>query len=114
MSLELFYDRVGGSLEDTLRRLPGEGFVKKFLLRYLDDPSFSQLEDAVARSDWESAFRAAHTVKGVAQNLGLGDLYRSADVLTEALRGGREPTDRALLCAVETAQAEVLAGIREI
>lgn len=114
MSLEVFYDRVGGSLADTLRRLPSEAFIKKFLLRYPDDPSFPQLEEAVAQSDWETAFRAAHTVKGVAQNLGLEDLYRSADALTEALRGGRALTDRALLCAVETAQAEVLAGIREI
>lgn len=40
--------------------------------------------------DYESAFRAAHTLKGVALNLGLGRLAKSSSELTEALRAGRE------------------------
>ncbi|MDD6903197.1 MAG: Hpt domain-containing protein, partial [Eubacteriales bacterium] len=36
--------------------------------------------------DEEAAFRAAHTLKGVAKNLGFSDLGESASVLTEVLR----------------------------
>ena len=114
MTLSMFYSRVGGDLTQTLRRLPGEDFVRKFLLRYPDDPSFAQLRNAVENSDWQTAFQAAHTVKGIAQNLGLEHLYRAADALTEALRDGRELTDRGLLQAVETAQAEALAALEAL
>ena len=34
----------------------------------------------------EAAFRAAHTLKGVAQNMGFDNLAESSSVLTEALR----------------------------
>lgn len=32
------------------------------------------------------AFRGAHTLKGVAQNLGFGPLYKAAAEVTESLR----------------------------
>lgn len=114
MSLEIFYERVGGDLEETLRRLPGEAFVRKFLLRYPNDPSFGQLQSAVEQTDWQTAFRAAHTIKGIAQNLGMEHLYQAADVLTEALRNGSELTDCTLLQAVEAAQTEVLTALKEL
>lgn len=114
MTIQEFYLRVGGSWEDTLRRLPGEAFVRRFLLRYLQDPSFDQLERAVEGADWEAAFRAAHTLKGVAQNLGLGDLYQAAAGLTEALRPGRPLEDPEALAAVRAAQERAVEAIREM
>lgn len=42
---------------------------------------------AVRTQDAETAFRAAHTLKGVALNLGLTDLAEAAAAMTEALRG---------------------------
>ncbi len=78
--------QIGGSFDAVLSRLCSESFVRKFVLRYKTDPTFEQLKAAVAVKDWESAFRAAHTLKGVAQNLDFGDLGRSAAALTEALR----------------------------
>lgn len=72
MTLQEFYARVGGDYNATLSRLPSEALVKKFILKYPCDPSFAQLKDALAAQDWELAFRASHTLKGVAQNLGMG------------------------------------------
>lgn len=71
MTLQEFYARVGGDYNATLSRLPSEALVKKFILKYPGDPSFAQLKDALAAQDWELAFRASHTLKGVAQNLGM-------------------------------------------
>ena len=90
MDLKEFYAQIGGSFDAVLSRLCSESFVRKFVLRYKTDPTFEQLKAAVAVKDWESAFRAAHTLKGVAQNLDFGDLGRSAAALTEAL-GGLQP-----------------------
>ena len=64
MTLKEFYEQIDGSYEDTLHRLTSEALVHRFVLKYPADPSFAQLRKAVAAADWESAFRAAHTLKG--------------------------------------------------
>ena len=66
---------------------------------------------AVAIKDWESAFRAAHTLKGVAQNLDFGDLGRSAAALTEALRGPKPLEDYSLYESVVQAQTALTNAI---
>ena len=63
MTLQEFYTRIGGNYDDTLRRIPSEALVRKFVLKYPNDPSFGQLKDALAAQDWETAFRASHTLK---------------------------------------------------
>lgn len=87
MTLQEFYARVGGDYNATLSRLPSEALVKKFILKYPGDPSFAQLKDALTAQDWELAFRASHTLKGVAQNLGMDRLYKAAAALCDAVRG---------------------------
>ena len=85
MTLQEFYAQIGGSYADTVRRLCSESFVLRFVKKYPANPSFDELCEAVDRSDWESAFRAAHTLKGVAQNLGFDRLYAVSVPLTEAI-----------------------------
>ena len=70
MTLEAFYAKIGGNSADVLRRLPSEAMVRKFIGKYPADTSWDSLESAMDSQDWEAAFRAAHTLKGVAQNLG--------------------------------------------
>ena len=86
MTLQEFYDRIGGDYKATISRLPSEALIKKFVLKYPGDPSFNQLKDALEAQDWELAFRASHTLKGVAGNLGLTALYTALSALVEALR----------------------------
>ena len=88
MTLLEFYEKTGGNYEEVMHRLPGEAFVKKFLRRFSTDPSFETLKKAVETGDAEEVFQAAHTLKGVCQNLELGDLQRSVSELTECVRGG--------------------------
>ena len=47
---------------------------------------FENLKKALEEENLEAAFRAAHTLKGVAQNMGFDNLAESSSVLTEALR----------------------------
>lgn len=114
MTLQEFYARIGGNYETTIRRLPREALVRKFVLKYPGDPSFNQLKDALAAQDWETAFRAAHTLKGVAQNLGMDHLYEVSSALCEALRGPKPLTDPALWPPVVEANDRVLAAIQEL
>lgn len=114
MTLQEFYAQIGGSYADTVRRLCSESFVLRFVKKYPANPSFDELCEAVDRSDWESAFRAAHTLKGVAQNLGFDGLYRAAFALTEEMRGGKPLTDTALYEAVTQQQQIVLDAVQQL
>lgn len=91
MTLQEFYDRIGGDYKATISRLPSEALIKKFVLKYPGDPSFNQLKDALAAQDWELAFRASHTLKGVAQNLGMDRLYKRSATPSAARSRWRMP-----------------------
>lgn len=62
----------------------------------------------------ESAFRAAHTLKGVAQNLGFDALYRASSALTEHLRGGQPLTEPQLLDATAAEHEHVMSAIEAL
>lgn len=70
MTVRECYEELGSDFDKVLSRLVSEALVKKFALKFLDDPSFGQLETALADKDAETAFRAAHTLKGICLNLG--------------------------------------------
>ena len=88
--------------------------MHRFVLKYPADPSFAQLREAVAAADWESAFRAAHTLKGVAQNLGFDALYRASSALTEHLRGGQPLTEPQFLDATAAEHERVMSAIEAL
>ena len=89
MTLKEFYAAVGGDYDATLNRIPKESMVLRFVKKYADDKTYAQLTEAVNAQDWETAFRASHTLKGVALNLGLGSLAHASSQMTEALRAVR-------------------------
>lgn len=86
MSLKECYDKMGADYEDVLSRLRSEVLVRKFALKFLDDDSYANLKAAMESGNAPEAFRGAHTLKGVAQNLGFGPLYKAAAEVTESLR----------------------------
>lgn len=88
MTCEQFYEKIGGNYPDTISRLLTEERILRFVRKFPADGSFNDLQAALARGAVEEAFRAAHTLKGVAQNLGFTALYEKASAVTEVLRGG--------------------------
>ena len=114
MNLEEFYAQIGGDYADTLQRLCNESMVKKFVKKYQDDPTCADLHNAALQQDWEVAFRDAHTLKGVAQNLGFDSLYRAAADLTEHLRGGKPLTEQPLMDAVLIEHERVMTAIEAL
>ena len=86
LTLQEFYTAVGGNYQDALGRMMGESMLRKFVLKFPNDPSFAALTQAIETSSQEEAFRAAHTIKGLCLNLGFGKLLHSSEILTEALR----------------------------
>ena len=86
MTVKECYEQMGSDYEGVLERLGSEAIVKRFALKFLQDPSFAQLKESLAKNDGEEAFRAAHTLKGVCLNLGFDELFEVSAELTEKLR----------------------------
>lgn len=88
MDIKECYCALGGNYEDVIGRLRNEKLVQKFVLKFLDDGNFEALKKALRDKNCEVAFRAAHTIKGMCQNLSFDRLASSSSSLTEALRTG--------------------------
>lgn len=72
--------------EVRLRFLDDDELYVDCLYAFVQDPSFSALESAMREKNYSAAFEHAHTLKGVAGNLGLSPLYGSLSTLVEFLR----------------------------
>ncbi|MGC2873947.1 Hpt domain-containing protein [Ihubacter sp. rT4E-8] len=84
------YQSFGGDYDDVISRLRSEKLVEKFAVKFLADKSYSQLEEALQADQPEEAFRAAHTLKGVCQNLGFTPLYAVSSEMSEILRNASD------------------------
>jgi len=90
-------EQAGVSVKETLGRFMNrESMYVKFLGKFPKDPACGGLKDAISREDLSEAFRHAHTLKGVAGNLGLDNLLAPLGPVVEALRGGQKPDQEKL------------------
>ena len=89
MTIEELYQKLGGDFSKVCSRLPGRRFVERFLRRYLTDDSAQALTAALNAGDPQESFRLALALKGVAGNLGFGDLETATARLAEVLRAGK-------------------------
>lgn len=86
MNLEECYNAFGGSYQDMKHRLPQDAIIQRFLIKFLSDESYGMLDDALREENYEMAFKAVHTLKGVSLNLCCKKLSESSSRLTEVLR----------------------------
>ena len=86
MTLQECYVKIGGDYNDILHRFMNENMVRKFVLKFPQDNNMALFEESWAKKDYETAFRAMHTLKGVSVNLGFTALYNVSSALTEKLR----------------------------
>ncbi len=73
------------------RFMKNDGMFKKFLFRFPGEKGFSELFELLEKDNAEAAFRAAHTMKGLAANLSLKSISAILVPMTEVLRGGEMP-----------------------
>lgn len=112
MTIQECYAALEGDYKEVLGRLYSEALVRKFVGKFLSDPSFQLLEDTMQAGNYEEAFRAAHTLKGVSQNLSFTKLHESSHTLTEALRTKDYDSALQLLAQVEADYAQTVGAIR--
>ena len=90
MTIQECYRQLDGDFTQVEKELESADLVKRFIRKFLDDGSFSELRIAMAGDNRGKAFRAAHTLKGVSGSLSLTRLHSSASQLAELLRAESE------------------------
>ena len=96
-------DAAGADVDGALNRFMGKtSLYKKFMKKFLEDRSYPDMLESLAGHDPEEAFRQAHTLKGVAGNLGINNLLAVLVPMVEVLRAGKEPSEEQVsACKVE-------------
>ena len=81
-------EELGADVDNTISRFMGkEDLYLKFLNKFQNDQSFTNIKQSIAEENAVESFKAAHTLKGVAANLGLDPIAKGASDITELLRG---------------------------
>lgn len=112
MTLQDCYAAMGADYAGVLSRLRSDRLIQKFVLKFLDDGSYDLLCRSLDSGSQEEAFRAAHTIKGMCQNLSFTTLEHSSSALTEALRGGAAPNTAELFAQVRADYEKTVETIR--
>ncbi len=86
MTVKEFYEIVGGDYNTALSRMMNDDFIKRMLSKFHSNNGFESIIRGYERKDFKALFEGAHSLKGVAGNLALTNLYNDASVVTEATR----------------------------
>lgn len=113
MTLEECYTRLKGDYAEAKNRLMNDKLIERFILKFPSDPSMDALKEMIAAGDNPAAFRAVHTLKGVAANLAFTQLFRDASNLTEQLRDLKHDPDPTLYEILQKTYALVISTLKE-
>lgn len=116
MTISEMYNVIGGDFQKIMGLFGGsEAMVKKFCIKFTQDSSYENLCKYVAEGNTVEAFRMAHTLKGICQNLCFDRLGASSIKITESLRNAENTEAAKLLLPEVTADYELTANtIKEV
>ena len=81
--LNLWGCDINGALE---RLVDDQDLYISCLIMFSEDAGFESLQQDIRTKNYAQAFEHAHTLKGVAANLGLTPIFDSISAVVEALR----------------------------
>lgn len=114
MTLKEFYEEIHSDYNEIMGRLGNEMIIAKFVHKFENDKSYQMLNDAVEANDYEEVFRAAHTLKGVCQNLGFSNLFEPASELTDSVRNGKHPENWETFYVIKKEYEKTIQCIHEL
>ena len=86
MNVEECYTKIGGSYATAVRLFKTDERIIKYFKIMQKDTNLDVLCKALEQNDYETAFCAAHTLKGLALNMQFTALADEVSALTELLR----------------------------
>ena len=117
MTVQELYQQIDGDYEAAKRVMMMDQMISRFIVKFLDDKTYDRLMAAGESMDPAALFEAAHTLKGVAANLGLTKIGALSSEVTEEFRPGKErtmgdETVKAKLAEISALYAKAVEGIR--
>jgi HPt (histidine-containing phosphotransfer) domain-containing protein len=101
----------GANVDEGLNRcMNNEAFYLRLVQMALGDAGFGRLEQAVNDGNLESAFEAAHALKGVLGNLSLTPVFDPVSEVTELLRNKENADYAGYVAQIQ----EKLAGLKAL
>lgn len=107
----------GADVDTTIKRFLGnEAMYMKFIMKFLDDKNMAHINEGIQNRDYKTVFEGAHSLKGVAANLGLNPVCDLASQMTELLRGKTETdeVDEAQVASLRERLEETYIGFQNI
>ncbi len=92
MTIQEFYEKIGGDYEGVKGRLCNDDIIKRFVLKFLNEKSYEELLAAVEANDVVNAISATHKMKGVVSNLSFDRLFTVVTELLAWLRQENQDT----------------------
>ena len=103
-------EQFGANTAEGLTRCAGmEAFYIKLVNMSLNEGNFDKLETAIKANDLDTAFEAAHALKGVLGNLSLTPMFDVCSEMTELLRDRTEMDYTPMLNELLSMKAELVA-----
>ena len=112
--VEEFYKKINGNYEEAILRMQNDERIKKYLNFFLMDESYKQLEESIKNENCEEAFREAHTLKGVCQNMAFTELSLVVEQITEELRAKQFEKAKKTFSSVLAEYQKVIDEIKKI
>lgn len=113
MTLQECYNNLHGDYNEAKTRLMNDRLIERFIMKFPDDPSMGALQEMIEVGDNTAAFRAVHTLKGVAANLAFTQLFQDASNLTEQMRDLKSDADPELLANLKASYQLVIDTLKD-
>lgn len=110
LTLQALQEAGVNTKEGLARCMNNESFYLNLVTKALMKDDFDKLKTAIEAGDLDSAFSAAHNLKGSMGNLAITPIYMPVAEMTELLRS-RTQTDYTLYLDTVMQQKEVLASL---
>lgn len=102
----------GIDLPDAMDRMDNDiNLYQRLAFKYLDNTNYVDLVAAMEAKDFDAAYTAAHTLKGVSGNLSLDQLYKVSAAMSEALKEGEYQAAESMLPDVTAAHEKAVEGL---
>ena len=102
-------------VDNVLSRFSGNShLMERFVKKFPQDNTFTALQMAYKNKDYNQIEREAHTLKGIAANLGFDRLFQlSAEIVSDLRADNRENIDR-LMNALREEYDRLIGWINQI
>ena len=111
MNIQEFYDSIDESYENVSSRMMGN---QKLVEKFLDDPTYEQIKEAVDKMDYDEILRTTHTMKGIASNLEFTHLQQKSAKAVDMIRAGQREEVLPVIGEIEKEYQKVIEQIQKL